>query len=75
MIRAALEHDATAVHAGLAALGFFEPDDPRFDPRLVLEHVRAINAWYADDEPVTLTPQYVPRCWPTPEIPARSTGS
>jgi hypothetical protein len=47
------------VHAGLAALGFFSPDDPRFDPPRVLEHVRAINAWYANDEPVTLTPRYV----------------
>ena len=59
VLRAALEHDADGVHAGLAALGFFERDDPRFDPARVLEHVRAINAWYANDEPVTLTPQYV----------------
>ena len=59
VIRAALEHDANTVHAGLAALGFFEPDDPRFDRALVLEHVRAINAWYADDKLVTLNPQYV----------------
>jgi predicted unusual protein kinase regulating ubiquinone biosynthesis (AarF/ABC1/UbiB family) len=59
VIRAALEHDADAVHAGLAALGFFELDDSRFEPARVLEHVRAINAWYADDEPVMLSPQYV----------------
>jgi predicted unusual protein kinase regulating ubiquinone biosynthesis (AarF/ABC1/UbiB family) len=59
VIRAALEHDSDAVHAGLAALGFFGLDDPRFEPALVLEHVRAINAWYAEDEPVTLSPQYV----------------
>jgi predicted unusual protein kinase regulating ubiquinone biosynthesis (AarF/ABC1/UbiB family) len=59
VIRAALEHDARAVHAGLADLGFFGLDDPRFDPALVLEHVRAINAWYADDKPVRLSPQYV----------------
>jgi predicted unusual protein kinase regulating ubiquinone biosynthesis (AarF/ABC1/UbiB family) len=59
VIRAALEHDADAAHAGLAALGFFERDDPRFVPAHVLEHVRAINAWYAEDEPVTLSPQYV----------------
>ena len=43
----------------MAALGFFELDDLRFDPALVLEHVRAINAWYADDTPVTLNPQYI----------------
>jgi hypothetical protein len=59
LIRAALAHDADGVHAGLAALGFFERDDPRFDPARVLEQVRAINAWYTNDEPVTLTSQYV----------------
>jgi predicted unusual protein kinase regulating ubiquinone biosynthesis (AarF/ABC1/UbiB family) len=59
VIRAALEHDAHAVHAGLAALGFFGLDDPRFDPALVLDHVRAINGWYAEDKPLTLSPQYV----------------
>jgi predicted unusual protein kinase regulating ubiquinone biosynthesis (AarF/ABC1/UbiB family) len=59
VIRGALEHDGDAVHAGLAELGFFTLDDPRFDPARVLEHVRAINAWYVDDAPVTLSPQYV----------------
>jgi predicted unusual protein kinase regulating ubiquinone biosynthesis (AarF/ABC1/UbiB family) len=59
VIRAALEHDGDGVHAGLAELGFFALDDPRFDPVHVLDHVRAINAWYVDDEPVTLSPQYV----------------
>ena len=59
VLRAALDRDAHAVHAGLAELGFFEPHDPRFAPALVLEHVRAINAWYTRDTPVTLTPGYV----------------
>jgi predicted unusual protein kinase regulating ubiquinone biosynthesis (AarF/ABC1/UbiB family) len=59
VLRAGLEEDALSAHAGLAALGFFEADDPRFDPSHVLDHVRALNAWYASDEPVTLTPQYV----------------
>jgi hypothetical protein len=45
----------------LAALGLFELDDPRFDPALVLEHVRAINARYADGTPVNVNPQYVSR--------------
>ena len=58
VIRAALRRDAEAAHAGLAALGFFALDDARFEPERVLEHVRAINAWYADDAEVTLTPQY-----------------
>jgi predicted unusual protein kinase regulating ubiquinone biosynthesis (AarF/ABC1/UbiB family) len=43
----------------LGALGFFRLDDSRFDPALVLDHVRAINAWYAEDKPLTLSPQYV----------------
>ncbi len=59
VLRAALEEDADGVHSGLAALGFFEPDDPRFAPERVLEHVRALNRWYASDEEVTLTPAYV----------------
>jgi hypothetical protein len=59
VLRAALEHDGDAVHAGLAALGFFEPDDPRFDRERVLDRVRAVNAWYANDEPVGLSPEYV----------------
>jgi predicted unusual protein kinase regulating ubiquinone biosynthesis (AarF/ABC1/UbiB family) len=61
VLRAALELDATRVHAGLAALGFFDPDDTRFEPERVLAHVRALNAWYASDEPITLTPRYVSR--------------
>jgi hypothetical protein len=59
VLRAGLEQDALSAHAGLAALGFFEPHDLRFDPSHVLDHVRALNAWYASDEPVTLTPEYV----------------
>ena len=57
--RAGLEHDADAAHDGLAALGFFDLSDPRFDRKRVLDHVCALNAWYANDEPVTLTPEYV----------------
>ena len=61
VLRAALEGNAVSAHAGLASLGFFERDDPRFDPARVLAHVRALNAWYADEEPLTLTPAYVSR--------------
>jgi predicted unusual protein kinase regulating ubiquinone biosynthesis (AarF/ABC1/UbiB family) len=61
VLRAGLGGDATAVHAGLAALGFFDEADRRIDPARLLAHVRALNAWYADDEPVTLTPEYVSR--------------
>jgi hypothetical protein len=59
VLRAVLELDAHAVHSGLSALGFFDPNDPRFDPERVLEHLRALNRWYASDEAFTLTPEYV----------------
>ena len=61
VLRAGLDSDAEGVHAGLAALGFFDPADPRIDPDRLLSHVRALNSWYADDEPVTLTREYVSR--------------
>jgi predicted unusual protein kinase regulating ubiquinone biosynthesis (AarF/ABC1/UbiB family) len=59
VLRAALDGDADTVHEGLASLGFFDQDDPRFDPRRVLAHVQTLNAWYSSDEPLTLTPSYV----------------
>jgi predicted unusual protein kinase regulating ubiquinone biosynthesis (AarF/ABC1/UbiB family) len=59
VLRAALDGDADTVHEGLASLGFFDRDDPRFDPRRVLAHVQTLNAWYSADEPLTLTPSYV----------------
>jgi predicted unusual protein kinase regulating ubiquinone biosynthesis (AarF/ABC1/UbiB family) len=61
VLRAALRHDAAAVHEGFAALGFFDRDDPRFDPGRLLAHVRALNAWYADDADFTITPEYLSR--------------
>jgi predicted unusual protein kinase regulating ubiquinone biosynthesis (AarF/ABC1/UbiB family) len=61
VLRAALEHDATAVHEGFAALGFFEQHDPRFDPERLLGHVRALNAWYAEDTDFMITPEYLSR--------------
>jgi len=61
VLRGALDGDAAKVHAGLASLGFFAPNDPRFDPARVLAHVRALNAWYATDDRFTITPRYVSR--------------
>ena len=49
------------MHAGLASLGFFDRNDPRFDRARVLAHVRALNAWYAKDAPFTITREYVSR--------------
>jgi predicted unusual protein kinase regulating ubiquinone biosynthesis (AarF/ABC1/UbiB family) len=59
VLRAALDDDADGVFAGLVALGFFEPNDPHFDRERVLRHVQALNSWYAQDQLVTLTPEYV----------------
>jgi predicted unusual protein kinase regulating ubiquinone biosynthesis (AarF/ABC1/UbiB family) len=59
VLRAGVDGDARAAHAGLSELGFFAADDPRFDPSHVLDHVRSLNAWYLNDEPVTLTSAYV----------------
>jgi len=61
VVRAALESDAARVHAGLAQLGFFDAGEDRFTPARLLAHVRALNSWYATDEPVTLTSRYVSR--------------
>jgi predicted unusual protein kinase regulating ubiquinone biosynthesis (AarF/ABC1/UbiB family) len=59
VLRAALESDPAAVHHGLAAIGFLDPDDGRFDPGRLLAHLRALNAWYATDRDFTVTPDYV----------------
>ena len=59
MIRATFAGDAKRVHADLAALGFFAPDDGSIEPSRLLEHVRSLNAWYAADRDFTITPEYV----------------
>jgi predicted unusual protein kinase regulating ubiquinone biosynthesis (AarF/ABC1/UbiB family) len=44
VLRAGLECNADGVHAGLAALGFFDPADRRIEPSRLLAHVCALNA-------------------------------
>jgi hypothetical protein len=61
ILRAGLDSDATAIHGGLADLGFFNADDPRFDPERLLGQVTALNGWYANDQDFTITPEYVSR--------------
>jgi hypothetical protein len=75
VLRAGLDRDAAGVHAGLASLRFFDPHDPRIDPARLLAHVRALNVWYAEDKPVTLTPESCRACCSTPGIRAPSTGT
>jgi predicted unusual protein kinase regulating ubiquinone biosynthesis (AarF/ABC1/UbiB family) len=59
ILRAGLDSDAIAVHDGLADLGFFDANDPRFDPERLLRQVCALNGWYASDEDFTITPEYI----------------
>jgi predicted unusual protein kinase regulating ubiquinone biosynthesis (AarF/ABC1/UbiB family) len=61
ILRAGLEGDAVAVHDSLADLGFFDTNDPRFDPGRLLDQVRALNGWYANDEEFTITQEYISR--------------
>jgi predicted unusual protein kinase regulating ubiquinone biosynthesis (AarF/ABC1/UbiB family) len=61
VIRSGLQGDAEGVHAGLAALGFFDVEDPGLDPSRVLDHFRAATAWYREDRPFTIDAAYVRR--------------
>jgi predicted unusual protein kinase regulating ubiquinone biosynthesis (AarF/ABC1/UbiB family) len=61
VIRAGLEGDATALHARLVELGFYEADDPEVDPERLLRHVQSLQGWYAEDRDFTITRGYVSR--------------
>ena len=77
VLRAGLDRDAAGVHAGLAALGFFDPE------RSALRSVRGARARARPERlvrratsPLTMTPEYVLAAHAsTPEIRARSTGT
>ena len=59
VIRHGLGGDAEGLHSGLAALGFFDADDPLLTPARVLEHFESVTAWYREDRPFTIDPEYV----------------
>jgi predicted unusual protein kinase regulating ubiquinone biosynthesis (AarF/ABC1/UbiB family) len=58
-IRASLAGDATVVRHELAALGFFDLDDPRIDSDQLLAYERGFHEWHAADRPFTITRDYV----------------
>ena len=58
-IRAALANDAAGVREELAALGFFAPEDSAIDSEQLLEYVRGLHEWHAEDGPFTITREYV----------------
>ncbi|MGH8571866.1 MAG: AarF/UbiB family protein, partial [Gammaproteobacteria bacterium] len=53
-IRLGIAGDAEGLHAQLAGMGFFDPADPELSPDAVLDHFRAVTAWYTTDGERTL---------------------
>jgi predicted unusual protein kinase regulating ubiquinone biosynthesis (AarF/ABC1/UbiB family) len=54
IFRAGMDGDAEAIHAGFAAMGYFDPENPAVTPDAVLAHFRAVTSWYVDDRVVTV---------------------
>jgi predicted unusual protein kinase regulating ubiquinone biosynthesis (AarF/ABC1/UbiB family) len=58
-IRLGMEDDAGGLHARMAAMGFFDAGDELVPPDDLLEHFRAVTAWYVDDAGVTIERELV----------------
>jgi len=58
LARAVFEADAEAVHRGLSHLGYL-PEPGTFEPRLVLDQLRAAGEWYFTPGFRRLSPDYV----------------
>ena len=58
-IRLGMDGDAEGLHAQLATMGFFAADDPVLSPQAVLDHFRAVTAWYTTDGERTLDRELV----------------
>ena len=61
VIRAGLEGDADGLHERLVEMGFYAADDAELDPQRVLEHMQALQGFYAEDREFTITREYVAR--------------
>jgi predicted unusual protein kinase regulating ubiquinone biosynthesis (AarF/ABC1/UbiB family) len=59
VIRAGIEGDGEALRLALAAMGFFDLDDEVITAERVQEHFDAATAWYREDQPFTITREYV----------------
>jgi predicted unusual protein kinase regulating ubiquinone biosynthesis (AarF/ABC1/UbiB family) len=59
VIRRALAGDADGLRAGLAALGYFDPDDREVTPERVMDHFRDLGSWYLEDAERTIDRAYV----------------
>jgi predicted unusual protein kinase regulating ubiquinone biosynthesis (AarF/ABC1/UbiB family) len=60
-IASGMEGDAERLHAELAAMGFFDPEDQAVSPDAVLAHFRAATDWYIEDREVTIDKRYAGR--------------
>jgi predicted unusual protein kinase regulating ubiquinone biosynthesis (AarF/ABC1/UbiB family) len=58
-IRLGVEGDAEGLHAQLARMGFFDAADEQLSPSAVLDHFRALTAWYTTDGERTLNREFV----------------
>ncbi len=59
VIRRGMAGDAGGLRAGLAGLGFFDPDDAEVTGERLLAHFRDVAAWYLEDREVTIDTGYV----------------
>jgi predicted unusual protein kinase regulating ubiquinone biosynthesis (AarF/ABC1/UbiB family) len=58
-LRAAMDGDAEALHAAMAEMGFYDPDELELDPEAVLDHIRAATSWYVEDRELTVDRELV----------------
>jgi predicted unusual protein kinase regulating ubiquinone biosynthesis (AarF/ABC1/UbiB family) len=61
VIRAGLERDAVRLHSLLVEMGFYAADDAEVSPERLLAHVQALQGFYAEDRPFTISREYVSR--------------
>jgi predicted unusual protein kinase regulating ubiquinone biosynthesis (AarF/ABC1/UbiB family) len=57
-IGAGMEEDAEGVHRELAAMGFFDANDPDVPPDAVLAHFRDVTRWYIEDGERTIDKRF-----------------
>src|SRR5215210_869071 len=57
-VRFGMDGDVDRLHAQLAGMGFFDPDDPEVPPEAVLAHFRDLTRWYIEDREVTIDKRY-----------------
>jgi predicted unusual protein kinase regulating ubiquinone biosynthesis (AarF/ABC1/UbiB family) len=59
VMRAGIDRDSGRLHAALAAMGFFDPEDEEIAAEAVQEHFEAAAGWYAFDREFTVDREYV----------------